>query len=87
MDRRGARPFRVLQIVPALDAGGVERTAVDIAAGLAARGCTALVASQGGRLTGELESVGGRHVTLPLASKNPAVMLANARRLQRLIAR
>ncbi|MEM7566742.1 MAG: glycosyltransferase family 4 protein, partial [Pseudomonadota bacterium] len=87
VDRRGARPFRVLQIVPALDAGGVERTAVDIAAGLAARGCTALVASQGGRLTGELESVGGRHVTLPLASKNPAVMLANARRLQRLIAR
>ncbi len=79
------RPLRVLQVVPALDAGGVERTAVDIAGGLVRAGHGAVVASEGGRLEAELERAGGRHVRLPLASKNPMTMLANARRLVRLV--
>jgi hypothetical protein len=36
----------VLQIIPELDAGGAERTAVDIAAGLAHVGARALVATR-----------------------------------------
>ncbi len=71
--------------MPALDAGGVERTAVDVARGLADAGHVALVASEGGRLEGELERAGGRHVRLPLASKNPITMLASAHRLAALI--
>lgn len=78
-------PVTILQIVPELDTGGVERTAVDVAQACVAHGWCALVASQGGRLVAELENVGGEHITLPLASKNPLKILANARALVRLI--
>ena len=42
----------ILQIIPELEAGGAERTTVDIAAGLVNVGARALVASEGGRLVG-----------------------------------
>ncbi len=74
----------VLQIIPDLEAGGAERTAVDVAEGLAAAGARALVASQGGRLVGELQTKGGIWVPFPAASKNPAAMLINVRRLARI---
>ncbi|HEX2509456.1 MAG TPA: glycosyltransferase family 4 protein [Microvirga sp.] len=73
----------ILQIIPELEAGGAERTAVDIAAGLAAAGARALVATEGGRLVGELQAKGGSWVPFPAATKNPAAMLLNVRRLAR----
>jgi glycosyltransferase involved in cell wall biosynthesis len=75
----------VLQIIPELEAGGAERTTVDVAAALAVRGARALVASEGGRLVGELQAKGGLWVPFPAATKNPAAMLWNVQRLARLI--
>lgn len=77
----------VLQVLPALETGGVERGAVDIAAAIAEAGWTPLVASSGGRLEHELTRIGATHFTLPLKSKNPLVMARNVRRLGDLIAR
>jgi glycosyltransferase involved in cell wall biosynthesis len=74
----------VLQIIPELEAGGAERTSVDIAAGLAAAGARALVATEGGRLVGELQAKGGVWVPFPAATKNPFSMLLNVRRLARI---
>jgi glycosyltransferase involved in cell wall biosynthesis len=74
----------VLQVIPELEAGGAERTAVDVAAGLAQVGARALVASEGGRLVGELQAKGGVWVPFPAATKNPASMLYNVRRLARI---
>jgi glycosyltransferase involved in cell wall biosynthesis len=74
----------VLQIIPELEAGGAERTTVDIAAGLAAAGAKALVATEGGRLVGELQAKGGVWVPFPAATKNPVSMLLNVRRLARI---
>src|SRR5918997_3037853 len=71
----------ILQIIPELDAGGAERTAVDVAAGLASVGARALVATEGGRLVGELQTKGGEWVPFPARSKNPLGMAFNARRL------
>jgi glycosyltransferase involved in cell wall biosynthesis len=68
----------VLQVLPALVAGGVERGTLEIAEAVIGAGGRALVASAGGPLVGPLERLGARHVTLPLASKNPVRMLANA---------
>ena len=86
---RGERPSlagrTVLQIIPHIDAGGAERTTIDIAAALVRAGARALVASQGGRLAGELQAVGGIAIPYPAASKNPIFMLLNTRRLARLI--
>jgi len=71
--------------VPSLDAGGAERTAVDVAAALAHAGYAALVASEGGRLAGELAASGGELIALPMASKSPLTMIANAFALARII--
>ena len=75
----------VLQVLPRFSAGGVEWGAAEVAACLARRGWTALVASERGGLEQRLRHEGGRHVRLPLASKNPGTMALNVGRLARLI--
>jgi len=83
-----ARFATVLQVLPALGAaGGVERGTVEVADAVVRAGGRALVASSGGPLAREVERAGGTHVTLPLASKNPFVVRANARRLAEVIER
>ena len=72
----------VLQIIPELNAGGAERTAVDIAAALAEVGARALVASEGGRLVSELQALGGVWIPFPARTKNPLKMALNVRRLK-----
>ena len=80
------RMATVLQVLPAFGAGGgVERGAVEIAGAVVEAGGRALVASSGGPLAYDLKRVGAEHHTLPLHSKNPFVIHANARRLARLI--
>jgi glycosyltransferase involved in cell wall biosynthesis len=71
-------------VVPALDAGGVERTTIEVAAALVRAGHRALVASRGGRLAGELEAVGGELVVLPMDAKDPLTIWRNAQRLAEL---
>jgi glycosyltransferase involved in cell wall biosynthesis len=86
-DRAGPARARltpvVLQVLPSLETGGggVERTAIDIAAAIRANGAPAFVASSGGQLVSELDRRGAQHITLPLASKNPLVMRRNVQRL------
>ena len=58
----------ILQIIPRLDAGGAERTTIDIAAALAEAGARALVATEGGRLVSELQAVGGIWIPFPAAT-------------------
>jgi glycosyltransferase involved in cell wall biosynthesis len=76
----GTPPLRVLQIVPELETGGAELTTVDVAQALVDSGHEAFVVSQGGRMVADLPEA-ATHITLPVASKNPLTMLANARRI------
>ncbi len=80
-----ARAPVVLQVLPALNTGGVERGTVDIAEAIVAAGGRALVASRGGRMAHDLQRVGAEHVELPLQSKNPIIMHANIDALAALI--
>jgi glycosyltransferase involved in cell wall biosynthesis len=75
----------VLQVLPSLVTGGVERGTVEIAQALTAAGWRAVVASAGGPMVREIARAGAEHVQLPLDSKNPLVVRANAKRLQDLI--
>lgn len=75
----------ILQVVPALGGGGVERGTIEIAAAIVRAGGVALVASAGGRLVAEVARAGARHVALPLATKNPVAIWRNAGRLAELI--
>jgi glycosyltransferase involved in cell wall biosynthesis len=75
----------ILQIIPHLDAGGAERTTIDIAAALAEEGAVAKVAAEGGRMVNELQARGGIWLPFPAASKNPFAMMLNTHRLARLL--
>lgn len=77
--------MRILQVLPQLITGGVERGTLDVAQTLIAQGHEALVASAGGPLVARLESLGATHITLPLANKCPWTLMTNARALRRLI--
>ena len=75
----------ILQVVPRLDTGGSEQATVEITEALARAGASARVATEGGRLATAIRQAGGEILTLPVASKNPLTILANARRLRRII--
>ncbi|MBL8589742.1 MAG: glycosyltransferase family 4 protein [Methylobacteriaceae bacterium] len=75
----------VLQIIPELDAGGAERTTIDVAAALAEAGARPLVAAEGGRLVSELQARGGVWIPFPARTKNPLAMAAAVPKLARLI--
>ena len=77
----------ILQVVPALNAGGVERTTLDVAQAVVEAGGRALVASAGGRLEPELATRGGELVRLPLDGRAPWTVWRNAARLEALIRR
>jgi len=60
----------VLQVLPALQGGGVERGTLDVAAELVRRGHRSLVLSAGGRLLPELLAAGSEHICCPLGRKS-----------------
>ncbi len=75
----------ILQVVPSLGSGGVERGTIEMVQAITRAGGTALVASAGGRLEPAVAAAGGRHIILPLASKNPVRIWRNVGHLVRLI--
>jgi glycosyltransferase involved in cell wall biosynthesis len=76
----------ILQVIPHLDAGGAERTTVEVAEALAAAGARALVLSAGGRLEGELTRAGAELILFDSAgSKNPLLLYANAGAIAKVI--
>jgi glycosyltransferase involved in cell wall biosynthesis len=71
----------VLQVIPALDAGGAERTAVDVARAVVKAGGKAWIATKGGRLAAEAESAGVEIILGPFDTKNPLTIWQNAKAL------
>lgn len=67
--------MKIIQILPALNAGGVERGTLEVARSLVARGHESIVISNGGRLVGQLEAEGSRHIQLPVHRKHPSALL------------
>lgn len=63
--------MKVIQIVPELHAGGVERGALEVGKYLVRQGHESLVISFGGRLVEQLEAEGSRHISLPVHRKHP----------------
>ena len=73
--------MKILQILPALGTGGVERGTIEVAQALAAAGIPNAVASAGGPRVADLDALGVPHFTLPLDTKNPFTIRRNAARL------
>ena len=61
--------MKVMQLLPELNSGGVERGTLEIAKALIADGHESLVVSNGGRLVNQLEIEGSTHLTLAIHKK------------------
>jgi glycosyltransferase involved in cell wall biosynthesis len=79
--------LHILQIVPSLAGGSVERGTVDVAAAVVKAGGKATVVSAGGPMARELERTGAKHVTMGVDTKNIYEMWRNVRPLAELIAK
>ena len=77
--------MKVVQVLPALEGGGVEQGTLEVAQALVAAGHESVVVSRGGRLVDELEQGGSRHVAWDIGRKHPSTVLA-ARRFRRWLA-
>ncbi|WP_019960740.1 glycosyltransferase family 4 protein [Woodsholea maritima] len=77
--------MNILQVIPELDAGGAERTTLEVAEIIIRSGGKALVVSQGGRMVDELKALGAELIRMPVKSKNPFTIWQNAGRLTDII--
>ncbi|MFH1201872.1 MAG: GT4 family glycosyltransferase PelF [Candidatus Omnitrophota bacterium] len=77
--------MNILQILPELNVGGVERGVVDLSRYLKRQGHKIVVVSAGGRLVADLEKEGIRHYTLAVHKKSIFVMIRMVRELSKII--
>lgn len=61
----------VVQMLPDLEGGGVERGTLETGRFLAEKGHTSIVVSAGGRMVPQLEREGSRHITWNVGEKSP----------------
>ncbi len=73
---------KILQVLPALNNGGVERGTLEVAEAIIESGGQAFVASNGGKLEASLKRIGAKHVSMPLQRKSPLAWRQNQRQLQ-----
>jgi len=85
MQENTSRLATVMQVLPAMVTGGVERGTVEMAEAIVNAGGRAIVVSAGGPMVHELTRVGAEHIELPVDSKNFFVMRKNATRLAKII--
>lgn len=76
---------KVLQVLPALGPGGVERGTLDVSRFLIGQGWTPIVVSNGGEHETDLLEMGAISLNLPVHSKNPLTVHANVKRLAQII--
>ncbi|TNE97445.1 MAG: glycosyl transferase, partial [Gammaproteobacteria bacterium] len=76
--------MRILQALPALYSGGVERGTVEFASDLAKRGHESFVVSNGGPMVDTLRAQGSTHIKMPIHRKSPA-SFAQIRPMRQLI--
>ena len=79
------RRLTVIQLLPALHSGGVERSTLEIADALVRAGHRAIVVSAGGRLVPQLEAAGAEHIALGIGRKS-LLSFRHVRRLRALFA-
>src|SRR5882724_11183633 len=68
------RRLTVVQLLPALNAGGVERSVLEIGRALVAAGHRSIVVSGGGRLQEKLTAQGSEHIDLDIGRKSLATL-------------
>ncbi|WP_445362646.1 glycosyltransferase family 4 protein [Microbulbifer sp. ANSA003] len=78
--------MKIMQLLPALNSGGVERGTVDLARYFVAGGHQSIVVSSGGSMVEQLEAEGSAHIELPIHKKS-LFSLLQVRPLREVISR
>ncbi|MEM7197892.1 MAG: glycosyltransferase family 4 protein [Pseudomonadota bacterium] len=78
--------MRIAQLVPKMETGGLEQGALDIACALVNAGHDSLLICETGRLSRRAQLHGVEIIEMPMASKNPYIMMRSARILRNMIA-
>ena len=76
--------MKIIEILPELDIGGVERHVIDLSNELASRGHEVFVVSAGGQMQSQL-SKNVAHITLPVHKKNPFTGYICAKKIAALV--
>lgn len=80
----GTKAPTILQIVPELETGGAELSAIEMVEAIVTAGGRALVVSEGGRMEDALVAAGGELIRMPVATKNPLQIWRNGRAIANL---
>ncbi|QJE97430.1 glycosyltransferase family 4 protein [Luteolibacter luteus] len=67
--------MKVLQMIPEMESGGVERGTLELAQYLGDKGHDSVVISGGGKMVKQLEACGTRHLTMPVGRKRLSSLL------------
>ncbi|SFV69500.1 Glycosyltransferase [hydrothermal vent metagenome] len=76
--------MKIVQLLPELNEGGVERGTMELSRELVKLGHESIVISAGGKLTRQIEADGGKHIALDVCSKNPFTALFRMIKLRKL---
>jgi len=77
----------IVQLLPELNEGGVERGTVELSRELVKQGHKSVVISAGGKLQEQIDNDGGKHIDLDVCSKNPLSAFWRMRKLRKLLSR
>ncbi len=77
--------MKIVQILPELNEGGVERGTIELARELVKKGFKSIVISRDGKLVKQLEKDGSLHITLDVCSKNPLTVFSRVLALKRVL--
>ncbi|MDD3089955.1 MAG: glycosyltransferase, partial [Candidatus Omnitrophica bacterium] len=77
--------MNVLQLLPSLNVGGVEKSTIEMTRYLEANGHKSIVVSKGGKLVRDLTACGARHYELPIGRKDPSAIYSCYKKLKIII--
>jgi len=69
MNNIKSKKLTILQVLPALNSGGVERGTLEISKYLISKNHRSIVISEGGRMKNKLVKEGGEHIELAIGKK------------------
>jgi glycosyltransferase involved in cell wall biosynthesis len=76
---------RVVQLLPELNEGGVERGTVELSKELVKKGIDSVVISNGGKLVKDVIADGATHIKLDICSKNPFTFIYRVFKLRKVL--
>ena len=75
----------IVQVIPALHNGGVERGTIETAQAISDSGWKPIVISSGGMLESQLKRVGAKHINLPVNRKDPVSWVFTKSKLRKIL--